>query len=96
MEKTNNPDNSMPQRRHDVDMIVVLCALSLMPIFLYGLPALWLILTAVVTAVVTEYICLCIRGIRRFEKGDFSYLITALIVALLLPASAPLWAAASW
>ena len=94
MEKTNNPDNSMPQRRHDVDMIVVLCALSLMPIFLYGLPALWLILTAVVTAVVTEYICLRIRGIRRFEKGDFSYLITALIVALLLPASAPLWAAA--
>jgi len=94
MVKTNISNAEAKRHRHDVDMLVVLCTLCLMPIYLYGLSALWLILTAIVTAVVTEYICLRIRGVKRFEKGDFSYLITALITALLLPASAPLWAAA--
>lgn len=94
MVKTNTSEAGVKWRRHDVDMLVVLCTLCLMPIYLYGLSALWLILTAVVTAVAAEYICLRIRGIKRFEKGDFSYLITALITALLLPASAPLWTAA--
>ena len=94
MVKTNTSDAGVKRRRHDVDMLVVLCTLCLMPIYLYGLSALWLIFTAVVTAVAAEYVCLRIRGIKRFEKGDFSYLITALITALLLPASAPLWTAA--
>lgn len=82
MVKTNTSDAGVKRRRHDVDMLVVLCTLCLMPIYLYGLSALWLIFTAVVTAVAAEYVCLRIRGIKRFEKGDFSYLITALITAL--------------
>ena len=77
--------------RRDIDMLVALCALCVMPVYLYGVQVLWLLLTAVITAIVAEYICTRLRGQRRIQKGDFSYLITALIVALLMPASAPFW-----
>ena len=85
----------LTQQRHDLDILIALCALSVMPMFLYGLPAFWLLLTTVVAAVIAEYICQRISGKRRIEKGDLSYLITAFVTALLLPASAPAWTGAA-
>ncbi len=80
-------------RRREIDMLLVLCALCVMPIYLYGAQVLWIIAAAVITAVVAEYACTLLRGQRRIQKGDFSHLITALITALLMPASAPAWMA---
>lgn len=78
-------------RRREINMLLVLCALCVMPIYLYGIQVLWIIASAVVTAFAAEYACTLLRGQRRIQKGDFSYLITALITALLMPASAPVW-----
>lgn len=94
MIQTKTPETGLSRNRHDIDMLAALGALSVMPLFLYGYAALWLLLTAIVTATVVEYVCLRMRGVRRREKGDFSHLITAFITALLLPASAPVWTAA--
>lgn len=85
----------LTQQRHDLDILIALCAISVMPMFLYGAPAFWLLLVTVLTAVVVEYLCQRIAGKKRIEKGDLSYLITAFVTALLLPASAPLWAGAA-
>ena len=95
MVQTQEIQTGLTRQRHDVDILVVLIAVSVMPLFLYGMPAFWLLLTTVLTAVAAEYICQRVAGKRRIEKGDLSYLITAFVTALLLPASAPVWVGAA-
>ena len=95
MAQTQEIQTGLTRQRHDLDILIVLIAVSVMPLFLYGAPALLLLLTAVITAVAAEYLCQRIAGKKRIEKGDLSYLITALVTALLLPASAPAWTAAA-
>ena len=82
------------QRPGYADVLAALLAASVMPLYLYGLPVAVLMATSILTALVTEWICLRIRGVRHWPKGDYSCLATALITVLLLPATAPWWMAA--
>lgn len=85
----------LTQQRHDLDILIALCAVSVMPLFLYGAPALGLLVVTVLTAIAVEFLCQRIAGKKRIEKGDCSHLITAFVTALLLPASAPAWIGAT-
>ncbi len=62
-------------------------------VYLYGLSALALILVSVASAVAAEYL---FRKIIRATTtiGDFSAVITGLLLALILPPATPLWMAA--
>lgn len=76
--------------KYSVDMLICMIPLAIISIYLYGINVLWLILTSVVTAVLCEYIAF---RIMKKDKtiNDLSAVATGLALALMLPASAPLY-----
>ncbi len=76
-------------------MIYVLLALlptAAVGVYAFGLPALMLLGVSCVTAVLCEFIWQKIAG-KPVRVGDFSALVTGLILGLNLPANAPWWLA---
>ncbi len=74
-------------------VIIALLPTTVYGVVLYGLPALLVILTSVISAVLAE------AGFRALTKqdsrvGDLSAVVTGLLVALIAPPSLPLWMAA--
>lgn len=75
------------------DVVIALLPASLFGVYNFGLNALLVILTTVVACLLTEYIY-C-KGMKiPVTTGDYSAVVTGLILALNLPASFPLWMAA--
>lgn len=71
-------------------VIIALMPTTIYGVVLYGLPALFVILTSVISAVLAE------AGFRKLIKqesrvGDLSAVVTGLLVALIAPPSLPLW-----
>lgn len=85
--------NNPPKRNFFPHVILCLLSVSIMPIYLYGTRVIILILTAVATSIITDYICTRISPSKHWEKNDLSFIVTALVTALLLPATAPPWLA---
>ena len=76
-----------------LDVIIALMPTTLMGIWFFGMPALWTILVCVSACVTTE--ALCRMAMKRDSTvGDFSAVLTGLLLALNLPAGIPLWMAA--
>ena len=74
------------------DVAIAMIPTSIFGIYNFGVNALLLILTCVATCVLSEYIYE--RGMHRIiTTSDYSAVVTGLILALNLPASAPLWMA---
>lgn len=74
------------------DVVIALIPASLFGIFNFGLKALLVILVTVIACVATEY--LYCRGMKlKVTIGDYSAVVTGLLLALNLPASLPLWMA---
>lgn len=74
-------------------MLMVFIALlpaSLFGIYNFGLKALLIILTSVITCVLTEYIYQYFMK-KPITIGDYSAAVTGLLLALNLPSSVPLW-----
>jgi len=79
----------------DTPRIMLSVVIALMPataygIYLYGLPALGVVVTSIAAAVVSEFL------FRKLIKasmtvGDFSAVVSGLLLALILPPSTPLW-----
>jgi len=63
-------------------------------VYFFGLKAIWLMLTCVGTTVATEAACRFFMG-REFSLGDFSAVLTGLLLAFNLPPDLPLWMAAA-
>ena len=76
--------------RHVVYALLPICIFS---IWLFGISALALIGTATASCLITESIGCRISG-RRSSVGDYSAVITGLLLALTLPPGLPLWMAA--
>lgn len=79
--------------------IMWIVTLSLLPagaagIFIFGITSLWIILTAVATAVLTEAVIQKLRGVKITVR-DGSAFLTGLLLAYCLPAGCPLWLAAT-
>ena len=83
---------------HSVDSIMRNVVYALLPIcayaiWLFGVSALALIATSTATCVVTEHFFCRMSG-KRSSVGDFSVVITGLLLGLILPPGLPLWMAA--
>ena len=76
-----------------LDVIVALLPAACCAVYFFGLKAVWLILTCVGTTVATEAACRLLMG-REFSLGDFSAVLTGLLLAFNLPPDLPLWMAA--
>lgn len=77
-----------------LDVILALLPTTAVGIAVFGLPALWTVLTCVTSAVATEALCRRAMG-REQTLGDLSAVLTGLLLALNLPAGLPLWMAAA-
>ena len=81
------------ERRIMLDVIIALLPASAAAVVLYGLPALWMILTCVIAAVLSEFLFNLICK-KKQTVGDLSAVVTGLLLALNLRADVPLWQAA--
>lgn len=79
----------------DTPRIMLSVVIALVPataygIYLYGLAALGVVVTSIVAAVLSEYL---FRKIIKANTtiGDFSAVVTGLLLALVLPPATPLW-----
>lgn len=76
-----------------LDVIIALLPTTIAGVWFFGMPAVWTIAVSVSAAVVTEALCrIAMR--RESSLGDFSAVLTGLLLALNLPAGIPLWMAA--
>ena len=75
------------------NVIIALMPATLVGIYVFGFPALKIVLVASIFAVLTEYIWQKIFN-RKVSAFDGSALITGLLLALNLPAACPWWVAA--
>lgn len=83
--------NQAIMKKKYINTILTLLAVAVMPIYLYGTRVIPLYIAGVVTAIVVEFLCIRLAGKKKIEKNDYSAIITALIITLLLPATAPVW-----
>lgn len=83
----HSKDNS---RRIMLDVIIALLPAAVAAVVLYGLPALWMILVCVVSAVVSEILFNLCTG-KAQSVGDLSAVVTGLLLALNLSTRVPLW-----
>ena len=70
------------------DVIIALLPLYLMAFYFYGTRALLLGATGVFTCVVSDMLCVILRG-QRVNPRDFSPVVTGMLIPLLLPATVP-------
>ncbi len=76
------------------DVIIALIPASIFGIYNFGLKALLVILTCIVTCLLTEY--LYQKGMKLpLTTGDLSAVVTGLLLGLNMPAGAPLWMGAA-
>jgi len=78
-------------------MYLVVLALSpaaLYGVWLFGVPALTVLISCCLSALVTELVCLQLQQKNWRQAVDGSALLTALLLAMSLPASTPWWVAA--
>lgn len=61
-------------------------------VYFFRMSAVWLILTCVLSAVLSEYLVVKIRK-ADFSLSDYSAVVTGILLALVLPPKIPLWAA---
>ena len=72
------------------DVVIALLPAALVGIYNFRLSAVLVILTTCVTCMLSEYIWQkCMK--QPVTTGDFSALLTGLLLALILPATIPLW-----
>ena len=75
------------------DVLIALMPAGAVGLFLFGLPALWVILTCVASCVLTELLYeKCMK--LPVTVADGSAAVTGLLLAYCLPASVPLWLSA--
>ncbi len=64
---------------------------GLVSVYVFGIYTLWVILTAVLAAVFTEWCCSLLQKKKEITIGDGSAVLTGLLLAYNVPPSAPLW-----
>lgn len=72
-------------------VVLALLPATLFGIYLFGLPALFLFLVTVLSALFFEYLCLRIKGASVSALADGSALLTGWLLAMTMPPWAPWW-----
>ena len=73
-----------------LDVAIALIPASIMAVILFGLKALWIILTCVASAIISEFVFNLLTK-KKQTVGDCSALVTGLILALNLSTKVELW-----
>ena len=73
-----------------MDVAIALVPAAIAAVILFGLNALWIILTCVATTVASEFLFNLLTG-KKQTVGDFSAVVTGLLLALNLSTNVPLW-----
>ncbi len=76
-----------------LDVIIALLPAVIASVYFFGLKAVWLISLCVLMSVVSDAFFEKLRG-KKLPISDLSSVVTGLLLALILPPSFPLWAAA--
>ncbi len=72
------------------DVVIAMLPATVAGIVIFGLSALWIVLTCTASAVLAEFIFnLCVH--KKQTVGDFSAVVTGLLLALNLGTAVPLW-----
>ncbi len=89
--------SSPPHIREDISiekimwsMVIALLPVTLLAVYVFGLPALSIVLISVITAVLTEAILQKMSD-KRITIKDGNAVLIGLLLALLLPPNVPLW-----
>lgn len=77
-------------RKIMLDVIIALLPASAAAVYLFGLKALWILLTCVASAVASEYLFNLITR-RQQSVGDLTAVVTGLLLGLNLSTNVPLW-----
>ncbi len=73
-----------------LDVTIAMLPAAVVGVIIFGLSALWVLLTCVASAVLAEFIFnLCVR--KKQTVGDFSAVVTGLLLGLNLSVNVPLW-----
>ena len=73
-----------------LDVVIAMLPAAAAGVILFGLKALWIILTCVISSVLAEALFnLCVR--KKQTVGDLSAVVTGLLLALNLSTNVPLW-----
>ena len=73
-----------------LDVVIAMLPATLAGIVIFGLKALWIVLTCVASAVLSEFLFnLCVH--KKQTIGDLSAVVTGLLLALNLSINVPLW-----
>ena len=89
---SSSPHIHTPRTTRSVmaDVLIALAPATVAAVVLFGLSALWLVLTCTAAAVLSGFLfCLAVK--KPHTVGDLSAAVTGLLLALNLPASTPLW-----
>jgi len=91
---TSSPHVRSPETTAKIMWTVTACLIpsGLVCVRLFGLSTLWIILTAIISAVISEYACALIQK-KSPSLHDGSAVLTGLLLAYNLPPGAPLWLA---
>ena len=73
-----------------LDVVIAMIPASIAAVVLFGLQALWIILTCVASAVLSEFLFNLVTK-RKQTIGDCSAIVTGLLLALNLSTNVPLW-----
>ncbi len=89
---TSSPHLRSPETTSKIMWTVTLCLLpsGLVSVNVFGIHALWVMLTAIASAALTEWSC-CIIAKKEPTLRDGSAVLTGLLLAYNLPPEAPLW-----
>jgi len=103
-EKINNVDLAITSSPHirsqetisKIMWSVTICLIpsGLVSMHVFGISALWVILTCIVSAMLSEWVFNCLLQNKKNSLMDGSAVLTGLLLAYNLPAGAPLWMAA--
>lgn len=77
-------------RLYTVDTLVISLALFVVGVYINGMQAVYQVLVCVVSAVISEFLGFHVL-LKKKTISDLSAVMTGFVIALLLPASAPLW-----
>ena len=83
-------DQILLRRKRMADILITLIPVSCMAVYFYGVRVLVMLAFAVLTGAAADLISrLFLR--QKWEKYDFSAIVTAVVFTLILPATAPYW-----
>jgi electron transport complex protein RnfD len=77
--------------KHNISLALTFGAIVFMACYYYGMRSLNLVLISMLYAFIIERFTMVFYGIKRFARQDFSWAFTGVSIALLCPATIPLW-----